>query len=216
MRGDQKVDDAPLLAVMPMWQGEPPPAQIIATHKFAGNGDVLALCRYLPLLTGAGYRASFRCKRPGFRRLLEYSLNEPSASFPGGQELPWQIPLHYCPRCAPPGRSSRARSRRMSRQSTSPSAVTSRIYRHGRIYTLIRGGWHTTGGGYRRVLSVYVGPLGYYDENRGSRKLRPLKTMALRDMEPIYHAHPCVNLQVGVDRTRSRARPVIDVLVAES
>ena len=162
-----RVENEPILA--PTWQGEPAPANIIATQELSGHGDILCGVRYLPLLSRAGYRPSFRCARPGFRRLLEYSFrDEPSSPFlPGLVELNYQIPLGYLPALVFNGRI-------IPRKVAAHENVLRKPYGRFKPYvtcravtcTPNRGGWTITASACRQMRSAYVGQV-VFIRNRG-------------------------------------------------
>jgi hypothetical protein len=186
------------------WSGEPPPACLLVLQDEGGAGDALCLVRYLPLLDRAGYRTVFRCRSTeGLGRLLRSSFKDFDWPFTGPRYslsmmlLPAVFGGQTVPR--------KARQAIHKPQLWHKPYVPSAPYLHaepGRIQYYRK-----------RVPANAVGIC--WASGRSWPRMQPIKSMTLRDMEPIWSRYPCVSLQVGQDRAQLAGTPVLDVLPAK-
>jgi hypothetical protein len=204
-------DTAPIEC--PKWQGEPPPGQILVVQEpgTSSRGDVICMVRYLPLLRRRGYGIGFRCLHRGLARLLDYSFADeqmiPEYSF-DGEPAPVLGPSYHIDMMDLPAAFNGAVPRPVRRtEKKKPPYCPPKPYLRAdpervdfyrsrlppnTVGVCWASGFHPAGG--------VVDPA--------------IKSMALRDMAPIWERFPCVSLQVGRDRLQVAGTPVLDVLPA--
>ena len=213
---------APLDA--PIWSGQPPPANIVVVAEpWAGHGDALCLVRYLSLWTQAGYNVGYKCANPGLGKLLRQSFPSDlhfrdEANIKNKRPVAMHVPTYLFQQMYLP----RAFNGKLTPHGVGSGAPHQKLeYRpHKKIKAYVPAG------PYLRAVPARIehyrkrvpeGAIGLcwasgVGKTPWQRRVQPIKSLSLQDMEPIWSRHHCVSLQVGRDRAQLSGTSVRDVL----
>ena len=177
-----------------LWTGQPPPARLVVyqTPNSAGSGDVMAYIRFLPLLRARGYTVVFHCMTP-LVSLVTRSLRGTGVTVDAvGRTAPkvhYALPLFgLAAACAIEPHSIPP----PLRLKPDPALVAK----------------------YKAKLPRDVVGLCWASGPGQHASVKPMKSIALDALEPIWSRFPCVSLQVGRDRSQLAGTGVLDVLPA--